>query len=81
MSIENVRLKMEGERTPKEIFEAGDFDTSEEQYMTGKEMGFSDAKNSNPVLTSPILVESVSKARRKKGRKSNRSCSKANQPI
>ena len=40
------RLKMEEERTPKEIFEAGDFDTPEEQYTTGKEMGFSYAKNS-----------------------------------
>ena len=40
------RLKMEEERTPREVFEKGDFDTPEEQFMTGKEMGFSYAKNS-----------------------------------
>jgi hypothetical protein len=48
------RLKMEEEKTPEEIFEAGDFDTPEEQFKTGKEMGFSYAKNSPYHVIKPL---------------------------
>ena len=48
------RLKMEEERTPREVFEKGDFDTPEEQFITGKEMGFSYAKNSPYHVIKPL---------------------------
>ena len=48
------RLKMEDERTPREVFEKGDFDTPEEQFITGKEMGFSYAKNSPYHVIKPL---------------------------
>lgn len=48
------RLKIEEKKTPGEIFEAGDFDTPEEQFATGKEMGFSYAKNAPYHLIKPL---------------------------
>jgi len=48
------RLKMEEKKTPGEIFAAGDFDTPEEQFKTGKEMGFSYAKNAPYHLIKPL---------------------------
>ena len=48
------RLKMEEEETPGEAFEKGAFDTPEEQFMTGKEMGFSFAKNSPYHVIKPL---------------------------
>lgn len=48
------RLKMADERTPSEVFESGDFDTPEEQFNTGKEMGFSYAKNSPYHVIKPL---------------------------
>ena len=48
------RLKMEEERTPREVFEKGAFDTPEEQFITGKEMGFSYAKNSPYHVIKPL---------------------------
>ncbi len=48
------RLKMEEERTPREVFEKGHFDTLEEQFITGEEMGFSYAKNSPYHVIKPL---------------------------
>jgi len=61
------RLKMEEERTPREVFEKGDFDTPEEQFMTGKDMGFSYAKNSPYHVIKPLEEYTQGWEKRDKG--------------
>jgi hypothetical protein len=61
------RLKMEEERTPREVFEKGEFDTPEEQFITGKEMGFSYAKNSPYHVIKPLEEHSEGWEKRDKG--------------
>jgi len=61
------RLKMEEEETPRQVFDKGDFDTPEEQFMTGKDMGFSYAKNSPYHVIKPLEEYAEGWEKRDKG--------------